>query len=490
MKLEALSNVKKFLFDNTTVRQTISKNYFWLIAGAGINKLLKMVLIIYAARILGVTEYGKFSFALAFVSLFIVFHDFGLPATITREFAREKEKEKEFYSVLSFTALLAVVALTLILSGSFFITQDPGIRIIILILALFSLINGFAVVFYAFFQARQRMEYQMWAETLQSILVVGMGLFVLFKMPSVENFSYSYLFAAIISFIFVLFFFNFKIFPLRICWEKSVWKKFFIMALPLGLAGSFGSLYSYTDSVIMGYLGMINETGWYNAAYRISFTAFIFIGLISSSFYPVLSENFRKSKEMLQKVWNYEIEIIIILVFLFVTGGIVLASKIINFAYGPAFFPSILAFQILIVTTGITLFYTTLKDLLIVANLQKKFFIAIAAGAIINIILNLILIPRYSLYGSAVATTITHSLILITLAIFILKYTSIRLSIRKVGLTALISLISSFAMYFIISRPEIYNLNVFISIIIGAAIYFLAFFSLRYSFKKLLLCLN
>jgi O-antigen/teichoic acid export membrane protein len=482
MKVGILDGVKTLLFNNITVKQTIFKNYFWLIAGAGVNRMLKLVLMIYAARILGVAEYGKFSFALAFVSLFIVFHDFGLPATITREFAREKEKDKdkEFYSIISFTIMLAVGVLMLILIGSFFITSDPGIRMIIFILALFSLINGFSTVFYAFFQARQRMEYQMWAETLQSIFVVGIGLFVLFKMPTVNNFSYSYLFAAIISFIFVLIFFNFKIFPLKISWEKVIWKKFFMMTWPLALAGSFGSLYSYTDSVIMGYLGMINETGWYNAAYRISWTAFIFIGMISSSFYPVLSENFSKSKEIIQKVWSYEIEIIIVLIFLFVPGGIILAPRIISFVYGAGFSPSILVLQILMITTGITLFYTTLKDLLIVANLQKKFFIAIATGAIINIILNLILIPRYSLYGSAIATTITHFLILIILSVFILKYTSVRPSVKKIGKTVLISIMASLAMYFFISRSGAYNFNIFISIIMGAAIYFSTFFSLKY----------
>jgi O-antigen/teichoic acid export membrane protein len=310
-------------------------------------------------------------------------------------------------------------------------------------------------------------------------LVVIFGLVVLFKFPSIENLSYSYLLGGIIALIFILFFFNFKIFPLKISWDKSIWKKFFGFAWPLALAGSFGSIYNYTDSTIMGYWGMITETGWYNAAYRISWTLFIFVGLFSSSFYPILSEQFRKSKEAFHRIWNYELEIMITLTFLLVTGGIVLAPRLINFIYGQDFSPSILAFQILMVSTGITLLYTIFKDALIVANLQQKFFLAIAAGAVINVILNLILIPKFSLYGAAIATTITHSLIFFILLFFIFRFTGIRPSFKKIFTVLIISIFSSLIMALAISRPQIYNLNVFLSAIIGGIVYFATFFTLK-----------
>lgn len=487
MKINYFPEIKSIFFENKTMRQTVFKNTFWLVGGVGVNKLLKLFLLIYAARILGVTEYGKFTFALAFVSLFIVFHDFGLPTTITREFAGAKEKEKDFYSILSLTFLLAMGVLILIFISSLFITPDSNIRNIILILAFFSLINGFSTVFYAFFQARQKMEYTVLAEIIQSLLVIIFGFIVLFKFPTVENLSYSYLFGGIIAFIFILFFFNFKIFPLKISWDKLIWKKFFGFAWPLALAGSFGSIYNYTDSIMMGYWGMIAETGWYNAAYRICWTFFIFVGLISSSFYPILSEQFRKSKETLQRVWTYELEIMIFLTFLLVTGGVVLAPRIIDFVYGQSFIPSILAFQILIISMGIILLYTTLKDILIVANLQKKFFLAISGGAVINIILNLILIPKFSLYGAAVATTIAHSLIFIALLVSVFRFTEIRPSFKKIFITLFLSIFSGLIMAFIISKPQIYGLNIFFSAFIGGVVYLLTFFSLKVTiqyFKK------
>jgi len=124
-------------------------------------------LIIYIARVLGATEYGKFTFALSFVSLFVVFFDLGLSNIVTREFSREKEKEKEFSSIISLKILLSLGILFLILITSFFITSDPGIRKVIWILAAFSAIGNFSEIIYAFFRAYQRMEYEAFAVILR-----------------------------------------------------------------------------------------------------------------------------------------------------------------------------------------------------------------------------------------------------------------------------------------------------------------------------------
>ena len=479
MKIKNFTDIKISLFDNLTVKQTIFKNTFWLGTGTIINRILKLVLLIYAARILGATEYGKFTFAFAFVSLFVVFHQFGLSSIITREFSGEKWKKEEFHSIISLKILLSFVTFLLVLFGSFFVTSSFDVQKIILILALFSLINGLATVFYAFFQARQKMQYEALMETLQAVLVTGIGLFILFKFPSVENLSYSYLFGVFVVLIFLLFFFHFKIFPLKIAWEKTVWRKFLTMSWPLALTSLFGVIYVYIDSVMMGYWGMMTETGWYNAAYRIVIVSLIPMGLISGSFYPVLSEFFKESKEKLQNIWNHQIEIMILFVVPLVTGGIVLAPKIINFIYGQYFSPSILAFQILIIMAGICSLYDPFHNVLIVSEQQKKIFWIALLGALINIILNLILIPKYSLYGAAIATLITYILIFLLYLRFTIKFTSIQPFNLKFLFIFIAAALSSTVMYFGITQPLIYNLNIFLSTFIGFLIYAIIFFILR-----------
>lgn len=473
-------DLKSLLFDNQTIKQTIFKNTFWSAVGVGIDRLLRLVLLIYAARILGATEYGKFSFALAFISLFVIFYDFGLPQIINREFAREENKEEEFRSIISLKILLSFGSFILIVLSSYFITKDPGIQKIILILALFDLINGFITVFHSFFQALQRMEYRAWTEILLAVLIAITGLFTLFRFPSLENLSYSYLASSLVTLFFILVFFHFKFFHVKMSWKTAVWRKFLSMSWPLALASLFGIIYNYIDSVMMGYWGMLTETGWYNAAYRIIHVTIIPASLISRSFFPVLSKFFEESKEKLQKAWNNQMEMMILLAIPLVSGGIVLAPRVIYSFYQSDFTPSILAFQILIVTAGVIFLSRPFNDVMISSNQQKKIFWITIFGAAVNIILNFILIPRYSLYGAAAATLITYILIFPMYFRFTIRHTLISPFQLKFFFTFLLAIMSSALMCFVVIQPLIYNLNIFLSVIIGAIIYFAAIFSLKF----------
>lgn len=470
-----LRNPKDFFLQNLGIKQTIAKNTFWLTMAEGVTRFLKLILIIYVARILGATEYGKFTFALAFVSLFAIFSDLGVSSITIRELAREKEKEKEFPSLLSLKTLLSIGTLILILIGSFFITLDPTIRGIIWILGVYIIISGFTGIIFAFFQARQRMEYEAFAKVLQALVVTGAGFFVILNFPSIKNLSLSYLLAALSALIFILFFSHFKVYRLRLGFNKTVWKNYLAMSWPLALAGVFGAIYGQTDSIMMGYWGQITQTGWYNAAYKIVGITLIPAALISTSFYPALSKFFKESKEKFQKAWNYYMEIMLFMALPLVIGGIALAPRIIDFIYDPSFTPSILAFQILLVTSGIIILTGPFGNALVISNQQKRVFWIALSGAVINIILNLILIPKYSLYGAAFTTVVTLFLVLFLLFKFTLKFTSIRPFNLKFLSSFIGAGLSCLPMYFVITQPSIYNLNIFLSVFLGVVIYSLSF---------------
>ncbi len=474
-------NPSAFFLKNSGTKQTIVKNTFWLAVAEGVTRFLKLFLIIYIARILGATEYGKFTFALAFVSLFAIFSDFGISQITTRELAREKEKEREFSNILSLKLILSIGALILICLGSFFITPDPVIRGVIWILGIYIIVSSFSEIIYAFLRARQQMEYEAWTKILQAIVITGAGFFVLFNFPSVQNLSLVYLFAVSITFISILVFFHFKIYRLKLSFNKNIWRSVLLMSWPLALAGAFATIHSQTDSIMMGYFGQIIQVGWYNAAYKIIGATFVPVSLISITFFPVLSKLFKESKEKLQKSWDYYMQLMIFLSVPLVAGGIILAPKIIDFIYDPSYFPSILAFQILLIMAALSYIGNPFGQALIISNQQKRLFWIALSGAIVNIGLNLILIPKYSLYGAAFTTVITLFLILFLLYKFTLKFTPIKPFNLKFLFTFLSAGLSSIVMYFVISQQIVYNLNVIFSVLVGALVYLFFF----WSFKKL-----
>ena len=472
-------DIKSLLFDNQTVKQTIFKNTFWLAVAEGIEKLLKLLLIIFVARILGAAEYGKFTFALAFVFLFVIFSDFGLSQIVTREFSRNEEKEREYPAIFSLKILLSLATLILMLIGSFLITPDSAIQKVIWILAIYALINNFSEIIYAFLRARQKMEYEALAKIFQAILMTIVGFFIILNFPSIENLSYSYLSTSIIALIFVLIFFHFYIQPLNLSFNKTIWQNFLRFSWPLGMIAIFVNILMYTDSIIMGYFGQISQVGWYNAAYKIILVTLIPVNLISQSFYPALSLAFEECKERLQKVWNYQMEIMILLALPLIVGGTSLAPKIIDFIYDPSYTPSVLVFQILIITAGTIFFNNPFNSVLIISNQQKKVAWTMFIATVINIILNLILIPKFSLYGAAFVAIITNLFYSFLLFKFTTKFTSVQPFNFRLLSCFIGAGFSSTLMYLVITQPTIYYLNVIFSILIGVGIYLICFFLYR-----------
>lgn len=481
MENKSKPGVLALFFDNIHLKQTLAKNTFWLTVGEIGSRALKFILLVYIARMLGANDYGKFSFALAFVLLLQNFSDFGISQIVTREFAKDKEREKDLPSLLSLKILLSLAVLVLIVVSSFFITSDPEIRKIIFILALSNLISIFSMIFYAVFEARQKMEYECLIRTLEALILLVIGFIVLFFFPSIVNITYGYLIASIFTLIVILFVYHGKFQKISINWDKSIWRKFLSLSWPLALVGVFNVIYNETDSVMLGSWGQITQNGWYNAGYRLITIFTIPIGIISTSFFPVLSQKFKETKEEFQKIWNYQTEVMILLAMPLMIGGIVLAKKIIEFTYNSNYAPAIPAFQMLIVMAGIMFFYSNFRWALIVANHQKKLFWVVLSGAIVNVILNAILIPRFSLYGAAAATVFTHLLVLILLLGFTLKLKLVNPFNSKIMVSLIGAVLCSLIMYFAIIQAPVYNLNLILIVLIGTGVYAISFLG----YKKL-----
>jgi len=480
-----IKNAPKFLLQNIGIRQTVAKNIFWLMIGEGALRLSAFLLIIYAIRVLGPVEFGKFSFALATASLFVIFSDFGLSEIITRDFAQDKEEEKKFSAILSLKIILSIGTLLIIAASSFFIVSDPLIRIIMWLLGGYIIFDSFNAILCAFFRARMLMEYEAWIKIFQAALLAAVGFFFIISFPSAVNLSLSYLIVSFIVLILLLFFFSFRIQAIKIVWDMDTWKKFLGKSWPLGFAMIFGMIYIYIDSVMLGFWGKIAEVGLYSAAYKITGIPLILMTLISMGFYPALSKFFRESKEKLQKLWNYQMEIMIVLALPMMAGGILLASKIISFFYPPSYTPSIPVFRLLVLVAGINFLYVSYNMILVIFNQQKKHFWICLVTSATNIVLNFILIPRYSFYGAGLATLICYIILFILEIEFSRRYTSIAIFNLRLTKVLLAAVVSSIIMSMIILLPMVYHNCNFIGLfLIGTAVYFIAL-TLFYKLFKL-----
>ncbi len=121
-----MDRIKKFLFHNTGIKQTVAKNTFWLFLSEVSGRLFRMVLIIYAARVLGASGWGSFSYGLSVASLLMIFSDIGISGLITRELAQKKEEYRTFISTaLAIKIILVALSTLLVVVLSPFISNIP-----------------------------------------------------------------------------------------------------------------------------------------------------------------------------------------------------------------------------------------------------------------------------------------------------------------------------------------------------------------------------
>lgn len=477
MNLKFLLNPRALLFSNISIRQTVAKNIFWLGFAEAMSRLLRFLLVVYAARILGAAEYGKFGFALSFAMMVGILSDFGLSTIATREVAKDKEEKDFCDSILSLKFVLSIITLFILFAASFFATNNPLIQKIIFITSFITIFDRFNEILIAFFRAHQKMEYEAFAKIFQALLTVILGFIFLFRLPNAFSLSYAHFGAGLITLLIMAVIYNKKLQPFRFKWDKTIWKGILKNSWPLGVSAIFISMYGggHVDSVIMGRLNQIQAVGYYSAAYKLALFVLTPYYLIYSSFFPLFSSFWERGRENLFSIFNKYNEMILAFIVPIVIGSVVLADKIINFIYQSAYSSSILAFQILIFSMFLTYLSSAWNTILIISNNQKKYFYVNILGALVNLILDIILIPQYSLYGAAISVVTAYLLMAFALYFYARNIFSIR-----VFRFFIIPLISSLIMYLFIRMPLIFNKHIILIVLLGFAIYLIGFIILRF----------
>jgi len=212
------------------------------------------------------------------------------------------------------------------------------------------------------------------------------------------------------------------------------------------------------------------EVGIYAAAANI-IIALIFIPMMyGNAIYPVISRFYITSRKSLKSAYERSFKYMLIIGLPISAGLYFLSDKIISIFYGSEYIASAAVLAILSwylflrflnVVTGFTLSSI---------NRQASRILSQGVTALVNIILNLILIPLYGFIGAAIATVITEIIFFLIYTSFIVKY---RLGIKFVSIF-IRPVIATVIM--IVSLSFIGN--ILIAIVLGGSIYFTALFVL------------
>lgn len=460
-----------FIQKNRTARR-ITFNFVSLSISELIAKLLQLFVFVYIARVYGKTDFGNFGFAIAFSAILAVLADFGISSLLIREISRDKNLLKKYFSN-AFWLKIFLGVLTFLLAIAFLnlIGYSHEAKVIAYLLLFFYVFQSFTDLFYSAFRAFERMHFDSSIKVLR-MLVLSILIFVLIKnnagfiivgiaFPLVE-----FAMLVISSLIYVKYFdaFSFE-------YDFSVAKKILKGSFPFFVSLIFVTLLVYIDIVLLERFKGPEEVGIYAAAYNILFGLSFIPLMFSNSVYPVFSRYFKSDESLLNFAYRKSLAYMLILGLPASVGIWVYSDKIINLVYGTGYEKSVLALQILCWFVFLRFVNIIPGTALSAIDRQSSRTICQAAVALLNIGLNIFLIPKYGFVGAAYSAIISEAFFIILYAYFTRKY-GMKLNIFQVAAKPVIA---SIVMYLIISRVE----NVFLGTLIGIVSYFVALLVLK-----------
>lgn len=461
------------LFDMYSIRK-IAKNISFLMLSEIVTKILLFILLLVLTRFLDPASFGIYSFGLAFAGIIVILSDAGLNSLFVREAARDKKKIRWFISkALPIKVLFSVIALSLtyvisIGSGS----ESSRTMFLVIMVSAYS-IKEIAQLFRNSFVAIEKMEVEAALKIAEHAILVSLICTALFSGEGLMFIAYAYIATAFMNLI-VSMSLSFKHFntekfdgtKLRMYRAVSILKK----SAPFAFTALFISIYFNIDSVMLSYLKGDYQTGIYNGAYRLIAILSFIPGVVVQALFPVFSRMFKESKRSIVFAYRKTMKYMFVISAPIVVGTIMLADSITIFL-GREYAISAEPLKVLIFASMFIFFNFVAATVLNSIDKQLIVTKAVAAGAAINILLNIFLIPGFGYNGAAFATVATEFLIILFLAFKIKTYLKGRLFSKKNMETTFKVIASSIMMGGFILVLSYLGFNLFLNVICSIAIY-------------------
>lgn len=452
--------------------QRIIANTVWLMLAFGLSGVADFFIAVYVTRVFGATQYGTFVFAFAFASLFSAFFDFGLAMAVTREFARDQDRSSELADLLLLKGLLGAAVLVPITVGALLFSPSGPVRLLILALSVHIFqVEGLNLL-YAYFRSRQRMDLE---ARFRFLYVLMLGLLVVggvSTIPSVLTLALAYTGASLMTLLVLLGTLvreGALTAPPRV--NPAVWRQFLKIGGYLALTKIAGDVIAYTAPVLLGALGRLAETGWYNAATKINGLVLFPMSLIASAIFPALVGIRAESEEEFRRYWTRWAKGTVVLSVLLCAVVISKAAGIIGIVYPPDFAPAAAVLRVLIFVAVLTYVQALYYHGLLIFDEQRRVFQTVLVAGVASLVLNALLIPRFGPTGAAWALVFTHALILLQYLMVGSRHASLRAGSVELLTTAAMAVTAGGVMLLGLFLLRVVVTNLFLSVAAGIVIY-------------------
>lgn len=383
----------------------------------GIYTVITPLSMILLARFLGPDEFGDFAFSVSFVIIASIFSSLGLPTVVTRfgaiYFINNRWDKLKGILVFSnkrvFISSIIITVILLILLLIDFIKVDSKEYIIIaspiiLFLALSTIRTGLLT-------AIEKVNLSQLPEMIIRPVLFFLVILCFYYLGILDGHTAISSYMIINGIVFLTGAYLVKKFTHKATAnvraefsESKTWVK---SATPLFLLGSVQVLGAQADIFLLGFLADSKEVGIFKSMYQISLLVIFSLIAVNAIVSPYIVRNFeeknvKKLKTLIISLCgiNFAFALIIAIPFLF------FGQFFIKVLFGEEFVVGLTCLKILILGRIINSIFGISNQFLKMMGEERKATKGILLGTITGILLNFILIPKYGIVGSAIASSL------------------------------------------------------------------------------------
>jgi polysaccharide transporter, PST family len=390
--------------------QRVIVNTIWLSADHVYRLAISMVVSVWMMRYLGPQQFGQISFALAFVALFSGFSNLGLDGVIVRDLVRARHTMEETLGsawILKFVG--AGIALVLATAAISWLRPDDTLGIWLVFLFAGAFLFQSLDVLDMWFRSSLRSRLSVIPKTITvTVAALGKSGLILAGAPLIAFAWMGVAEAMLGSFALLAMYIwlggNLRTWRIQADRVRALTRE----GLPLALSAMVVILYMRIDQVMLGEMLDDEAVGMYTAAMRISEIFYFIPNVLVMSIAPVLV----RARESGESIYLARVEqmfsSIAIAAILIAIPMSMLARPLIALILGPDFISAAPVLQVhiwalLFVALGIASAQYLLLEGQNNISLQRT-----TIGAVVNVGLNLLWIPRYGIVGAAWASLIAY----------------------------------------------------------------------------------
>lgn len=386
----------------------IAKNAGWLIAGNVVHGLITFLVGALTARYLGPEHYGLINYAAAYTTFFFSICTLGLNSVMLKGMIDHPEREGTLLGsailmrgVSSLLSVLMIIGIVCIVDG------DEPLTVAVVALCSLGMVFRIADSMNVWFQAHLISKYTAIASTLAYIVTSIYKLVLLALGKGVRWFalasSVDYIVVAA-----VLFYSYRKMKGPKLRFSMGEAKAMLGKSYPYILSGLMVAVYGSTDKLMLKQMIGEEAVGHYSIAVSLSNMWTFVLSAIIQSFYPVIVGHYSRSRRAFEQNNRLLYGIVFYLSMLVSVGYVLLGDWIVGLLYGPDYAPAVASLRI--VTWYVAFSYLGVaRDAWMVCEDKQRYLWRLYLGsAAANVLLNMLLIPRWGGAGAAFASLLTQ----------------------------------------------------------------------------------